>query len=99
MCQMCEDYEAELRRMGIAMDQNLTIRLNDHVVEELRRRADLHGRDVADEVRAIVLEKVAGTVKPVDFVEEFRRIRAMSPQDAVQSDSTRLIRYSRDHDH
>jgi plasmid stability protein len=100
MCQMCDEYEAELRRMGIAMDEKVTVDLDEELMSALAREAQSHGHDIASEIRDIVREKVSGPApSPIDFVDEFRRIRAMTPRGVPQTDSTRIIRDSRDHDH
>ena len=100
MCQMCEEYEAELRRLGIAMDREITIRLSDEIAGELEKRAQAHGHEVADEARNILAGEVTKREDAkVDFVAEFARIRAMSPKGVTQTDSTPHIRESRDQDH
>ena len=100
MCQMCEEYEAELGRLGIAMDREITIRLSDEIVGELEKRAHAHGHEVADEARNILAGEVTkGEEARVDFVAEFARIRAMSPPTVRQTDSTPHIRESRARDH
>jgi hypothetical protein len=97
MCQMCEDYEAELRRLGIAMDEKVTVEFDGDDMAVLRREAEAHGHDVSAEIR----ERVRKTLPPVrkdgeiDFVEWARRIRAMTPKGVAQTDSLTLLREDR----
>lgn len=77
---------------------NLTIRnLDDTVVERLKVRAKAHNRSLEAEVRTI-LEATARTADRKAFIEEARRIAAMTPN-VPQTDSTLLIREDRDSDH
>jgi plasmid stability protein len=100
MCQMCEEYEAELRRMGIAMNEKITVELDSGTMEAVRRDATAHGHDVAKEVREIVREKFSRIGRgDIDYAAEFRRIRAMTPKGVEQTPSWKIIRDSRDHDH
>jgi plasmid stability protein len=99
VCQMCEEYEAELRRLGIAMNEKITIELDSETMEAVRQNAKAHGHDVAHEVRQIVRERFHHEGADIDFAEEFRRIRAMTPPDATLTDSTKIIRDSRNRDH
>jgi plasmid stability protein len=96
MCQMCDEYEAELRRMGIAMDEKITVEFDTDEMAALRLEAEAHGHDVAAEVR----ERVRRTLPPVqhgeiDFVAWSRRIRAMTPKGVPQTDSLTLLREDR----
>jgi hypothetical protein len=99
MCQMCEEYEAELRRMGIAMDEKVTVEFDHDAMDALGHRAEVHGHDVASEVRSIVLEKIAQPPKEIDWIARSRQIRAMTPPGSLRVDSWKLIRASRDWDH
>ena len=97
MCQMCEEYEAELRRLGVTMDREITIRLSDEIVDELEKRAQAHGHDVSDEARNILADQVARIeTAEVDVVAEFARIRAMTPTQVSQTPAWRIIREERD---
>ena len=74
---------------------NLTIRnLDDAVVERLKLRAKAHNRSLEAEVRTI-LESTARIADRKAFIQEARRIAAMTP-DVPQTDSTLLIREDRD---
>jgi len=106
MCQMCEEYEAELRRLGIEMDEKVTVEFESETFEALSRQAEAHGHSVVDEVRQIVQRNVVSTRTDVprkdgriDFVEWARRIRDMTPPGVPQTDSVKLIREDRDHGH
>jgi hypothetical protein len=96
MCQMCEEYEAELRRLGIAMDE-ITVTFEPDELDELHHLAKAHGHSVPDEVQAIVRQRIAR--KPaadIDFVAWAKRIRAMTPAGTPQTDSLTLLREDRD---
>ena len=76
----------------------LTIRnLDNEVVEHLKSRAKAQNRSLEAEVRTI-LETAAKTANRKAFLQEARRIAAMTP-DVPQTDSTILIREDRDSDH
>ena len=77
---------------------NLTIRnLDDAVVERLKTRAKANNRSLEAEVHTI-LELTVGTAARKAFIQEARRIAAMTPK-VPQTDSTLLIREDRDSDH
>ena len=109
MCQMCDEYEAELRRMGIAMDDKISVELDRAAYEELARLAEEHGHTVSEGVRDRVLSSLPQAApsrvdRPmrdgrVDHLEWSRRIRAMTPKGVQQTDSTQLIREDRDRGH
>ncbi len=103
MCQMCEDYEAELRRLGVAMEREITVSLDDELMAAVRRRADANGRDVAAEIKAIVEEDLrarmsAPRLTGQEAVEAFRRIRAMTPVPQQKTDSLAMLREDRARD-
>jgi plasmid stability protein len=99
MCQMCDEYEAELARMGIAMNEKITVELDSETMDAVRRDAKAHGHDVANEVREIVRQKFSRGAQEIDYVQEFRRIRAMTPKGVKQTPAWKIIRESRDNDH
>jgi plasmid stability protein len=99
MCQMCDEYEAELIRMGIAMDEKVTIELDSEALDTLAHRAEAHGHDVATEARAIILERITTSPKETDWLARARQIRAMTPPGSIAVDTWKLIRASRDWDH
>ncbi len=99
MCQMCDEYEAELRRLGIAMDEKVTVEFDSDVATELERRAREHGHTLGDEVRTIVRDAVAPKPKEIDWVARAREIRAMTPPGSIKVDSWKLIRADRDWGH
>ena len=81
MCQMCEEYEAELRRMGIAMDRETP--------QASGERAREHGH--------IVRSTVAGQrMTPGEFEQRASAIAAMTPEGVEQAESAQLIREDRD---
>jgi plasmid stability protein len=98
MCQMCDEYEAELRRLGIAMDEKVTVEFEPDELDELSQRAEAHGHDVSAEVRAIVVEKIRHS-NDTDWVARARAIQEMTPPGSITVDSWKLIRASRDWDH
>lgn len=55
MCQMCEEYEAELRRMGVPPPQ-LDLSLDDELVAALTDRAAKSGHTVKREIELILRE-------------------------------------------
>ena len=55
MCQMCEEYEAELRRMGIPPHQ-LELSLDDELAAALTDRAARSGHTVKREIELILRE-------------------------------------------
>jgi plasmid stability protein len=95
MCQMCEEYEAELRRMGIAMNE-IKVNLDDRQLEALEKRAASHGHDVEAEVRAIVDQSLRVPMTREEFTRRAKAIAAMTPPDRVQTDSAILLREDRD---
>jgi plasmid stability protein len=98
MCQMCEEYEAELRRLGIAMDEKVTVEFGPDELNQLGHRAEAHGHDVSAEIRAIVVETIRHPVE-TDWVARARAIQEMTPPGSITVDSWKLIRASRDWDH
>jgi hypothetical protein len=73
---------------------DISVSLDHDTVEALQRRASQSGRTVSEEITSIVKDDVAGRLRPVDFVEWSRRIRAMSRQQQV-TDSLELLREDR----
>ena len=74
---------------------NITIRnLDDEVVERLKVQAKAHRRSLEAELR-MILERAALTADRKAFVQQARRIAAMTPE-VPQTDSTLLIREDRD---
>lgn len=98
MCQMCDEYAAELRRMGIAMDEKVTVEFDGELIDALSRQAAAHGHDIETEVREIVRQNIVRRppMTPEEFLARAREIRAMTPPGVIQSDSTLLIREDRD---
>jgi hypothetical protein len=91
MCQMCEEYEAELRRMGIIE----RIIVDDETMRRLEQTAREHGRSVAEEA-AQRLEANAKPVSRAEIVARLERTAAMTPKGVKQTDSTILVREDRD---
>ncbi len=76
---------------------NVTIRnLDDGVVERLKARAKAHHRSMEAELRQVLIQAAAQHERMADFRREAARIRAMTPKDRPQTDSTLLIREDRD---
>ena len=77
----------------------IKVRVKDDVLSKLERRAKAHGHSVDEEVSDIVTASVGSEDQPIDFAEEFRRLRAMTPKGVKQTPSWKLVREDRDHDH
>jgi antitoxin FitA len=73
------------------MMQILVRNLNEHVVTALRRKADLHGRSLEQELRLTLTS--AARLTPEERVALARRIRSLTPTNVEQSDGTELIRH------
>ncbi len=85
------------------MDDKIAVDFEQDALDALTARAEAHGRDVAEEVRSIVLEKIGSDIattgkkkETIDYVAWSRRIRAMTPKDVPQTDSLVLLREDRD---
>jgi plasmid stability protein len=76
------------------MAQVLVRNLDDRVVTALRRKAELHGHSLEQELR-LALTAAAGLTSE-ERVELARRIRGLTPANVKQTDSTDLIRHDRD---
>ena len=76
------------------MAQVLVRNLDDQVVTALRRKAELHGHSLEQELRLTLT--AAARLTPEERVALARRIRSLPPTDVEQSDSTELIRQDRD---
>jgi|HubBroStandDraft_5_1064220.scaffolds.fasta_scaffold625059_2 plasmid stability protein len=76
------------------MAQVLVRNLDDQVVTALRRKAELHGHSLEQELRLTLT--AAARLTPEERVALARRIRSLTPTDVEQSDSTELIRQDRD---
>ena len=90
MCQMCEEYEAELRRMGIIQK----IVVDDQTMERVEESAKRNGRSTEEEA-AELLRQVARPSR-AEIVERLKAVAAMTPKGVEQTDSTILIREDRD---
>ncbi|MEE8549555.1 MAG: hypothetical protein V3S74_08780 [Alphaproteobacteria bacterium] len=76
---------------------NLTIRnLDDNVVKTLKAQAKTHNRSLEAELRHVLTQAAAQRKRMAAFRREAVRIRAMTPKDRPQTDSTLLIREDRD---
>ncbi|KAA0677005.1 FitA-like ribbon-helix-helix domain-containing protein [Azospirillum brasilense] len=74
----------------------ITLRIEEDVLDRLKMRASIAGRSVEEEIGRIVEEATA--VPPPDrraLVEEFRRIRALTPPGAP-IDIANVIREGRE---
>jgi antitoxin FitA len=76
------------------MAQVLVRNLDDQVVAALRRKADLHGHSLEQELRATLTAAVRLSGK--ERADLAKRIRAMTPKGVEQTDSAELIREDRD---
>lgn len=74
------------------MAQVIVRNLDDRVLAVLRRKAELHGRSLEQELRNILAS--AARLTRSERIEMARRIRAMTPK-AGQTDSVQLIREDR----
>ncbi len=76
---------------------NLTIRnLDDKVAKTLKAQAKAHDRSLEAELRHLLTQAAAQRKRMAAFRREAARIRAMTPKDRPQTDSTLLIREDRD---
>ena len=76
------------------MAQVLVRNLADHVVMALRRKADLHGHSLEQELRLALT--AAARLTHDERVALVRRVRSLAPASAIQTDSADLIRQDRD---
>jgi antitoxin FitA len=73
--------------------QVLVRNLDDRVVTALRRKAELHGHSLEQELRTALI--AAARLSPEERVALSRRVRAMTPA-VQQTDSADIIRQDRD---
>jgi len=78
------------------MAQVLVRNLDEQVVAALRRKAELRGRSLEQELRIALT--AAARLTPEERVALAQRIRGMTPANVQQTDSTELIRQDRDDD-
>lgn len=76
------------------MAQVIVRNLEDDVVATLKRKAELHGCSLEQELRDIL--SAATKLKKEERISLSKRIRALTPTGAGQSDSAELIRADRD---
>jgi len=76
------------------MAQVLVRHLDEQVVATLRRKAELHGHSLEQELRATLTK--AARLTPEERVALARRIRSLTPANVQQSDSAELLRQDRD---
>jgi plasmid stability protein len=76
------------------MAQVLVRNLDDQVVAALRRKAELHGRSLEQELRVALT--TAARLTREERVALARRIRGLTPAAVTQTDSAELIRQYRD---
>ena len=76
------------------MAQVLVRNLDERVVAALKRRAELHGRSLEQELRDTLTQ--AARLSGEERIALARRVRGMTPRDVVQTDSAALIREDRD---
>jgi len=76
------------------MAQVLVRNLDEHVVATLRRKAELHGHSLEQELRTTLT--AAAHLTSEERVALARRIRGLTPLGTPQTDSTEIIRQDRD---
>jgi plasmid stability protein len=76
------------------MAQVLVRNLDEQVVTTLRRKAELHGRSLEQELRVALT--AAARLTREERIALARRIRGLTPAGMTQSDSAELIRGDRD---
>ncbi len=76
------------------MAQVLVRNLDDQVVTALRRKAELHGRSLEQELRVALT--AAARLTREERVALARRVRRLTPTAVTQTDSADLIRQDRD---
>lgn len=75
------------------MAQVIVRNLDDYVVLALKRKADIHGHSLEQELRDTLSE--AARLTPAERIATAKRIRAMTPPGVTQTDSTSIIRRDR----
>lgn len=76
------------------MAQVIVRNLNESVVAALKRKAELHGRSLEQELREIL--SAATRLTKDDRILLSKRIRAMTPAGVAQTNSAKFIREDRD---
>ena len=76
------------------MAQVIVRNLDDDVVATLKRKAQLHGCSLEQELRDIL--SAAARLKKEERLILAKRVRALTPTGAGQTDSAELIRADRD---
>ena len=76
------------------MAQVIVRNLDDDVVATLKRKAQLHGCSLETELRALL--SAAARLKKEERLILAKRVRALTPTGAGQTDSAELIRADRD---
>jgi plasmid stability protein len=76
------------------MAQVLVRNLDEQVVTALRRKAELHGRSLEQELRVALA--AAARLTNEERVALARRVGDMTPPQVAQTDSAELIRQDRD---
>ena len=76
------------------MAQVIVRNLEDDVVATLKRKAKLHGCSLEQELRDIL--SAAARLKKEERLSLAKRVRALTPTGASQTDSADLIRADRD---
>ncbi len=77
-----------------SMAQVIVRNLDDRVVAALKRKAELHGRSLEQELREVLAS--AARLSGPERVQLAKRIQAMTPRGVRQTDSAKLIREDRD---
>ena len=76
------------------MAQVLVRNLDEQVVTALRRKAELHGHSLEQELRVALT--VAARLTNEERLALVRRVRSLTPVNVEQTDSADLIRQDRD---
>jgi plasmid stability protein len=80
--------------MVVTMAQVLVRNLDEQVVASLRRKAELHGRSLEQELRLTLT--AAARLTGEERIALARRVRELTPTGVRQTDSADLIREDRD---
>ena len=76
------------------MAQVIVRNLDENVLATLKRKSELHGCSLEQELRDIL--SAAARLKKEECLSLARRVRALTPTGAAQTDSAKLIRADRD---
>jgi plasmid stability protein len=80
------------------MDDVVSVELDRETMEAVSRQAAAHGLSFDEELRAIVRRGVGqdSARNRAELIEEFRKLRAMTPPGVEQTPAVKLVREDRD---